>query len=69
MHTQSLRMDIERVKRQKLGFALKKVKRDLIPQDRVTTQLRHDFHVLRSHFDKMQQTYDNKISRISTVTY
>ena len=51
VHTQSLRVKIEKVKRQKLRSKLKRVRQDMIPQNRILTQVHRDFNTLRENME------------------
>ena len=47
IHTQSLRIEVERVKKQKLRARLKRIKREDLPTNRILSQVRHDMAVMQ----------------------
>ena len=69
VHIQSLCVEIECAKWQKLSSTLKRVRRDLISSNRISIQLRHDIYILRERVRELQYMYDDKIARIGTVSY
>ena len=45
VNTQNLKVEIEKLNRQKLGTTLKRIKKETIPIQRVLAQIRNDNHV------------------------
>ena len=66
---ETLRVEIERAKRQKLGSIIKRVRIDLISPNQLSNQIQHDIVNLHKRISDLQQEYDHKIARISTITY
>ena len=69
VHTQKLRVMIERTKRQKLETTIRKLKRDFISPRQLSHQLQNDVNNLHSRMSDMQHRYDHKIAQINTTAY
>ena len=69
VHTQSLLVEIERAKRQKLSSAPKRVRRNLIFPKRISTQINDDLDTVLERVRELQLMYENKVARIGTVFY
>ena len=54
INTQSLRVEIERAKQQRLSSSLKRIKRDLVSPSQESTQLRYELDALKRFVGEMQ---------------
>ena len=55
MHTQSIRVEVEKVKRQKLRSKLKRVKREMIPNNHFISQICPDISLLHESMGILRQ--------------
>jgi len=64
VHTQSVRVAIERAKRQKLGTMIRKIKRNVISPKQLSSQIQYD----NRRITDLQQEYGHKLAQVTTVT-
>ena len=69
VHTQCLRVAIERAKSQRLGTMISKIKRDIISPKKLCRQLQYDNKNLHKRLTDLQQEYSHKLAQVTTVTY
>ena len=69
MNTQSLRIDIEKAKRQKLNTKLKKDKHGHAPPAPLLTKLQNDINILSEQLGVIRNIYESEIARIGLTTY
>ena len=67
--TQSLCIEVEKIKRQKLNVKFKHVKLDLISQRRVIDHLRSEMKLIRESHSTMRILYERKLMYLRTVSY
>ena len=68
VHTQSLRIKVERVKRQKWRSTLKLLKRDAISPSHILAQTRHEIAILQDQLKTLRTIYESEIAWIETVS-
>ena len=68
LNTWSLRIELERVKRQKMRTTMKRIKREIISPRHLITQLRHDASVLHENQTSMQRFYEGEVIRLSIIS-
>ena len=69
IHTQSLRVEVERVKRQKLRATLKRVSREVIPSNHILFQVRHDMAIMQEQVITIRCLYESEIARLGILSY
>ena len=52
-HTKSLRIEVKRAKRQKLGINLKRVKKEILPQRRLLAQIQQENTLFHSRLNAL----------------
>ena len=69
VNTQGLKLKLEKMRRQKLGATLKRVKQDSIPLHRMVTQLQRDNDILREQFSASDNIHYRETARLRDFTY
>jgi len=69
LNTQSLRIEIEKTKRQKLNMMIKRNRHERMPSDSLITGLRNDINILTEQLGTMRNTYESEMARIGFTTY
>ena len=67
--SQSLRLDVEKAKRQKLSFKLKRVRRDLIPKNKTIESLRDTIDQFQFSTGTLRNIYEEELACLQTVSY
>ena len=69
INTQSLRIEIESAKRQRLNSSLKKVKQDIISPCQECTQLRYELDALKRYMGETHHNHGSRVARVSSVAF
>ena len=69
VNTQGLKLELEKMRRPKLGATLKRVKQDSIPLHRMVTQLQRDNGILRKQFSASDNIHYSETARLRVFTY
>ena len=69
VNTQSLKLKLEKMRRQKLGVTLKWVKHDSILVHRLVTQLQQDNDILKERFNASDNIHYSETARLRVFTY
>ena len=68
-HTQSLRTEMERVKHQKLRIKPKRVKRELLPNNKIINNLSASVNQLQESVSSLRYLYEKESAHLQTVSY
>ena len=68
-HTQTLRIEVERVKKQKLSSTLKKVKREMIMHHQLLSQVHYDTYVHHKEIQDLKIKHDDELARLRSLIY
>ena len=69
LYTQSLRIEIEKTKHQKLNMMIKRNRHERMPSDSLITGLRNDINIITEQLGTMRNTYESEMARIVLTTY
>ena len=56
LNTQNLKVEMEKLKRQRLGTTLKRIRRETTPVQRILYQIQHDNATMREQFSAVNNT-------------
>ena len=69
IHTQSLPIEVEWVKRQKLSSTLKRVKREIILSHHLLTQAQYDITMHCKELQDLKIKHEDEVARLRSLTY
>ena len=69
INTQGLKVEIERLRRRRLGTTLKQVRHETIPIRNMLTQLQHENSILKEQICTSSNTHASENTRLGMITY
>ena len=69
LYTQSLRIEVEKTKRQKLSIIVKRIKHEKTPPDPSLMGIRNDIYVITEQLGAVRNMYESELARIGLTTY
>ena len=69
LHTQALRIEVQKAKRQRLGSSLKRVKKEIITPLHLVSQAYCDINLQRKDLQDLKIKYDNETVLLRSLTY
>ena len=69
LNTQSLRIEVEKTKRQKLNIILKRIRHEKTLPDHSLMGIRNDINVITEQLGAVRNMYESELARIGLTTY
>ena len=69
LNTQHLKIEVEKLRRQKLRVIIKRVEQELTSNQQLLTQIQSDKDIMRERIDTISNTYASELVRLSLVTH
>ena len=69
MNTQNLKVEVEKLKRQRLRTTLKHMRREDISTQRVLGLFQNDNHIMQEQFSVVNNIHASEIARLSVITH